>query len=205
MKKVVLAALFAVSSPVFAQGYVGIGIGQSNVDIESTPYTISKEDSDTAFKVFGGAELNKNFAIEAGYVNFGEFGMTEAGTFIENTPSGTLIYDESLKQSVEGFAFYTAVVGKLPVTNAFELFAKAGFALWDIDLRGQYNADVYSYSTGAYLWSESYSVSINESGVDPMFGVGVQFDAGNLLLRAEFERFNEIEVDVIGLSAAVKF
>jgi hypothetical protein len=47
-----------------------------------------------------------------------------------------------------------------------------------------------------------------------MFGVGVQFDAGNLLLRAEFERFMDIgdeditgqsDVDVIGVSAAVKF
>ncbi len=210
MKKIVLTALFAISSPIFAQGYVGIGVGQSSVDIKSTPYTVDKQDSDTAGSIFGGVELNKNFAIEAGYVNLGEFGLSEANSFTD----GVLFYNESLIQNVEGSAFYAAIVGKLPITNGVELFAKGGFARWNIDLAGTYTIAAYD-GAGTFMGSGSASDSLSESGVDPMFGVGVSFNVTEVLMvRAEIERFMDVgdenttgqsDVDVIGLSAAVKF
>lgn len=187
MKKVVLAALLAVSSPVFAQGYVGLGFGQASADLsEVGPINgvyPSLDENDTSFTIFGGAIFNPNFGAEVGYVDFGEMSATWDGL-------GSTGVD-FVKSAAEASAFYAAVLGMLPLNEQASLFVKAGFARWDIDV-------LATSSFGG-------TASTSDSGTDPMFGVGVQFTVNNLLLRAEFERFNEIEVDVLGLSAAVKF
>ncbi len=221
MKRVIFAALFAISSPVFAQGYVGLGIGQSSVDSDSSPvpvpgysgmlYPTNIEDSDTSFKVFAGFDLHKNFALEAGYVDFGTFGTTLAGTFTD----GTFIYDSTAEGSSDAFAIYAAVVGKLPVSNAVDLFVKAGFARWDVESTAAAVVDVYDAGTSAYLGTGYGYDSESASGVDPMFGVGINIHASDaFMIRAEFERFIDVgdenttgqsDVDVIGVSAAVKF
>ncbi len=192
MKQVVLAALFVVSSPVFAQGYVGVGLGQSSADVEAVDFgpgvTASIDDTDTAFKIFAGYAINPNFALEAGYTDLGEVGVdyTDGINWV--------------KERYEVNAFYVSAIGSVPVGQA-NLFAKFGFARWDLD--GSASA-----STGA-------SASASWSGTDPLLGIGVSFNATDvLMLRAEFERFMDIgdenesgqsDVDVIGVSAAVKF
>ncbi len=192
MKKVVFAALFALSPSVFAQGYVGIGFGQASADIDAAPIVgvpPMVDDEDTSFKIFGGAMLNQNFGLEVGYADFGEMSVT---------------WDDGvdyIKDAAEASAFYAAAIGMLPINEQAGLFAKFGFARWDLDLQ------------------ETSSIpgvggSLSESGTDPMFGIGAQFAVNNVLLRAEFERFMDIgdenttgqsDVDVLGLSAAVKF
>lgn len=191
MKQVVLAALFIISSPVFAQGYVGIGLGQSSVDLTASPIggvPPQKDDNDTAFKVFGGGFVNDNVGFELGYVDFGEF---------------TITWDDGvdyIKDAFEGSALYAAAVGYLPIGQA-KLFGKAGLARWDVD----------AVETSSI---PGVGVSVSEDGIDLMFGIGAQIDAGNVLLRAEFERFTDVgdedttgqsDVDVIGVSAAVRF
>ncbi len=183
MKRVILAALFAISSPVFAQGYVGIGFGQASADLsEVGPINgvyPSVDDSDVSFKVFGGTMFNPNIGLEVGYADFGEMSAT---------------WDDGIdfiKSAGEASAFYVAALGLLPLNEQAGLFVKAGFARWDVD----------------FLATSSFggTASASDSGTDPMFGIGAQFTVNNLLLRAEFERFNELEVDVIGVSAAAKF
>ncbi len=201
-KNTIALVLLAMSSAAHAGGYAGVGFGNSSIDIESTPYTVDKEDSDTAFSVFGGVDLNRNFAVEAGYVNLGEFSRSDA--------SNDGVFAESLVQSVEGTAFYAALVGKLPVSDAVDLYAKGGLARWDVDLAATYT--ITDIATGA---SGTGSGSMSESGTDPMFGVGASFSASDTLaIRAEFTRFMDIgdeettgqsDVNVIEVSAALKF
>lgn len=211
MKKVVLAALFAVSSPVFAQGYVGIGFGQSTVDIDSSPAFVSVDDNDTIFGVFIGTEINKNIAIEGGYIDFGSFGANE----VDFLTDGSYDYDVVAKHSLEGRAIYAAGIGKMPITNVVDIFAKAGFAFWDVEYSLRGTADVYYATSTTYITTLDLSDSESESGIDPMFGVGINIHASDaFMLRAEFVRFMDVgdenttgqsDVDVIGLSAAVKF
>jgi len=64
--------------------YLGGNIGQSRAKIDDARITaqlpgsvsISDDNSNTAFKLFGGYQFNKNFALEAGYFNLGKFGYT---------------------------------------------------------------------------------------------------------------------------------
>ena len=189
MKKVVLAALFAVSSPVFAQGYVGIGFGQSSADLDPDPapagFSRTVNDTDTSFKVFGGATVNENFGVEVGYIDFGELSVE---------------YSDGSITASDNFALktlYFALVGNVPIGQA-NIFAKVGMSSWDLDYSGRSN----------FGWSASASAS----GTDPMFGIGVQFNvAEQVAIRAEFERYRledngaKDDVDNLGIAAVIKF
>jgi OOP family OmpA-OmpF porin len=67
---IALAAL-SLSAAACAQGYAVVSVGTSklSVDCGSAP-TCDK--SDTAFKLLGGYKMNPNFALEAGYFDFGK-------------------------------------------------------------------------------------------------------------------------------------
>ena len=65
--------------------YWGLGAGQSQSQIEdkfttdslmkssNSPSSFTSERQDTAYKLFGGYQFHKNFALEAGYFNLGKF------------------------------------------------------------------------------------------------------------------------------------
>ncbi len=189
MKKVLFAALFAISSPTLAQGFIGVGIGQTSGDLDPDPapagFFRTVNDTDTSFKVFGGSALNPNLSIEVGYIDFGELSVEYS--------NGSITASDNYAMT----ALYFALVGSVPVGQA-SLFAKLGLSSWDLDytLRSNFGA----------------SGSDSASGTDPMFGVGVQLNpTETVALRAEFERFrleengSETDVDVLGLAAILKF
>ncbi len=106
---VLLMTLLAI--PVASAGedrgwYVGAGAGSSDDDLLA--------ESDTGLKFFGGYRFNKTVAVEAAYVDLGDFVFG----VLEQTG--------------------LAVVGEftLPIADKFGLFAKAGFCAWEVDFSG---------------------------------------------------------------------
>jgi OOP family OmpA-OmpF porin len=70
----VMAAASCAGATALAQdgrAYLRLALGQSQADIDCTG-TTSCDDGDTAWKVFGGYQFNRHFALEAGYANLGE-------------------------------------------------------------------------------------------------------------------------------------
>ncbi len=191
-RSVILLSMLGISSAANAAGYAGIAIGQASVDVETVDLgpTVSTDvsDSDTSFKIFGGYTVSENFSIEAGYVDFGEFGVDYSDGI------------DSLSDKVEATALYVAAVGSMPVGKA-KLFGKLGLAQWDVD------ASVSS--------TFGVSGSASASGTDPVIGLGVKFDAADTVeLRAEFERYKNVgdddktgesDVDVLSVGAVMKF
>ena len=191
-RSVILLAMLGMGSGVNAAGYAGIGIGQASVDVETIDFgpAVSADvtDSDTSFKIFGGYSVTESFSIEAGYINFGEFGV--------HYSDGV----DTLTQKVEGKALYVAAVGSIPLSQV-SLFGKFGFAKWDAD----------ASLTSTFFAPES----ISESGTDPMIGLGVKFDANDsVAISAELERYKnfgdkdttgETDIDVFSVSATMKF
>ena len=78
-------------------GYGGINIGQSVADIDHgrinsgllsggfTTTAITDDKRDTGYKLYGGYQFNKYFALEAGYFDLGKFEFTAT-----TVPAGTL-------------------------------------------------------------------------------------------------------------------
>lgn len=81
--------------------YVGGDIGNFSID----------DEDDTAFKILGGYQINRNFAVELAY-----------GNFFDKSVSGV---------NVEVTAWELVGVGSFPVGNNLSIFGKLGFAMWD--------------------------------------------------------------------------
>jgi len=180
LKKTTIAAFLAasgivVSSAAMAQAksadqgfYAGARIGQSKVDIDCTG--ASCEDTDTAFGIFGGYKINRNFAVEAGYTDFGKVNATVA------VPAATL--------EVKSNAFEVVGVGALPLNQQFSVYGKLGF------YRGEAKA---SATLGAFSGSQK------ETNTDLTLVVGVQYNFNPQLgVRGEWQRYGSMGGDSIG-------
>ncbi|MFL6576305.1 MAG: outer membrane beta-barrel protein [Povalibacter sp.] len=111
-----IAASFALANSASAADngfYLGVGIGQSNVDIDSADVRVNGDD--TAFKAIAGFRPLDSFGIEVNYVDFGK------------------INDDG--NQVEADAFSAYAVGFLP-WGPVDLFAKAGVVNSDTSFQG---------------------------------------------------------------------
>ncbi|TDG11272.1 hypothetical protein E2F43_18935 [Seongchinamella unica] len=98
--------------------YAGASIGQATID--GCDGLTKCDDEDTGWKVFGGWEFNRNIAIEAAWVDFGEV-------------SGS-IGESKVSAEVDGWVL--AGKGMLPLTEQFSVFAKLGMIMWDVEGSG---------------------------------------------------------------------
>ena len=163
-----------------AGGYIGFGVGQSRAALDANDVNSSLaaagfgavttvEDTDFGFKFYGGYQFNRNFAIEAGYTDFGKF---TSHSVIISGGSGT--GDGEWK----AYSLDVSALGILPVGDRFSLFGRAGLSFWNLD---------FTFTAmgpgGVGVASQS------ESGVSPLLGIGAKFDVTpQLALRAEIER-----------------
>ena len=107
--------------------YIGANIGPSISHLDAAGITtrvggaglatsaITRDERDIGYKLFGGYQINRNFALEGGYFDLGQFGFTST-----TTPAGTLT------GNLEVRGMNLDVVGMLPITEQFSAFGRAG-------------------------------------------------------------------------------
>jgi len=163
--------------------YLGGSIGQSSVDIEDCGGVVSCDDKDTAWRILGGYQINRNFAVELGYHQLGE----ASASF----PGGQVNFESTAIELVG--------IGALPLANNFALYAKAGFYRGESEATGsnvggpinvkESNTDL-TYGVGA------------QYNFNPRFGI-----------RAEWQRYanmggeeiGESDIDVLSIGVVVRF
>lgn len=174
-----------VAAPSFAQEggyyYGGLSIGQSRAKIDEqriaagllfgaglATTSITSDNRDTAFKVFGGYQLNRNFALEAGYFRLGTFGFTST-----TLPVGTLNGEIRLQ------GINLDLVGTLPLSERWSAMGRVG---------AQYAHARDSFSgTGAV---RVLTPNPSKRATNYKLGVGVQYEINpSFLVRAEVERY----------------
>ena len=160
--------------------YLGGGIGKARVEINDervtrplfgtglTATNINRDNHDTAYKLFGGYQFNRNFALEAGYFNLGKFG------FSANTvPLGAF----SGQVKIQGFNL--DLVATLPLSERFSVFARAG-------AQAAKTGDTYSGNRPV----SSFNPSPSKREVNYKAGLGLQYEVNpSFLIRAEAERY----------------
>ena len=130
IKNAALAALFVVVLGVPSLGmaqmksadsgwYIGGHVGMADVDRTG--------DDDMSFKILGGYQINRNFAAEVGYIDFGK---TSSG--------GT---------DVKANAWEAVAVGILPVMDKLGVYGKAGF-FWGETKAGGTSSDSVELTYG---------------------------------------------------------
>lgn len=133
LKKTTIAALLAasglvVSSASMAQGkpadtgfYAGATIGQS--DFSSADCSgVTCDTKDTAFRILGGYQINRNFAAEIGYHDLGKLKVSAPG----------------LSGEVKANAFELVGLGAFPINQQFSIYGKLGFYRGEAKLSGDF-------------------------------------------------------------------
>ena len=173
MKKFAIAAtcLLLLTPAAWAGAYVGASLGQSDAS------SAGVGDDETSWKIVGGYTFMKFVGVEGSYRNMGSsdysFGETSLGLDVS---------------SLDVFG-----VGILPIGNTVELFAKAGYAM--VELEASMSDPLFG----------SLSDSTNENEL--AYGLGVNFKLGSMFaLRAEYEGFNTSEnIDMVSMGAVFRF
>lgn len=144
------------------------GIASNMVGSGLTATSITNTSRDTGHKVFGGYQFNKNFALEGGYFDLGQFG------FVANTaPPGTLTGEIKLR------GVNLDAVGILPLTDQFSLFGRVGA----------------NYAEARDTFTGTGAVGVpkpnpSQREWNPKIGLGMQYKlTPALALRAEVERY----------------
>ena len=159
--------------------YVGGSLGATRAHFNNDAYnnlarnngfainSSSVDNSSTGGKLFGGYQLNPNFAVEGGYFDLGRFnysGVTSGGTYNGNTRSHGLNLD---------------LVGTLPLSDRFSVLGRVGAA---------YAKTRDSSSSTGFVPPVTANRSLNDTHVK--YGVGLQYAITDALsLRGELERY----------------
>jgi OmpA-OmpF porin, OOP family len=172
--------------------YAGVGVGQSHASDAcegASALGFSCDDKDTAWRIFGGYQFHKNFALELGYADLGK---AHGSGVVLGTP---------ISVDVKAKAWDLVAVGILPVMEQLSLHGKLGFARWDVDASAN--------ATGIG------SASASDNGTDLTYGVGAQYDFTKQVgMRLEWQQYKDVgddnttgksDVDVISASVLFKF
>lgn len=183
--------------------YGGLSIGRSQAKIDEPRITanllsggltttgMTRDESSTAYKLFGGYQFNRNFALEGGYFNLGKFGFTST-----TVPAGAL--DGRIK--LQGLNL--DLVGTLPFSERWSAIGRVG---------GQYARarDTFSGSGAVQVFAPSPS----KSELNYKLGLGLQYEVNrSFLVRAEGERYrindavgNHSDINVFSVSLVFPF
>lgn len=196
---VVIASPFAVADD--SGWYGGASIGQSNATIDDAKITsgllgrgysttsITNDDRDTGYKIYGGYQFNKNFALEGGYFDLGKFGFTAI-----TVPAGTLNGNIKLR------GLNLDAIGILPITEKFSAFGRVGLNY----------AEATDSFTGIVPLIDS---NPSKRDTNYKFGLGLQYAfSESLAMRAEVERYriddavgNKGDIDLVSVGLLYRF
>jgi OOP family OmpA-OmpF porin len=185
-----LAASVALAqkAPVDPGFYVGGAVGQGLVHFSDTflaingggSSTLTRDETDTAWKLFAGYRIHRNIAVEGGYTDFGQFSATRR----LNSGSGSA--SESLK--IKGW--HLQAVGLLPLRN-FDLFAKAGGVYATVEAQKSVSGSV-SFVPGTDTHPKTSSLAF-------LGGIGAAYNfTKNFSIRTELEVTSDVGNDSTG-------
>lgn len=194
MKPIYLAAAMAsalsLSAPATAgffdltlAPFIGVSVGQANYDL-TCPAASRCDDTDTAWKIYGGLEVNEYISMEAGYLNLGEAKVSGA---------------EYGTAEVHGMTLQ--VIGNYAINPSFSLIGRGGMNILNLEKNGTI-AGTPNNNVGDtdVAWSLGLGAQYNLTK-----SVG---------LRAEWERYfkvgdedttGEVDIDLVSASIVYTF
>ncbi len=171
----------------------------------------SFEDFDeVSWKLYGGYRFNRYLGIEAMYTDLGSFDR-------EATLSGAVDWfaPAKLVEETEVTGFGLSLIASYPFSESFSVFAKAGAFSWETETSGNLNIQTDTVCVIFFCTpvAGAGKYRLDESGTEPVYGLGLMFDSGALSLRLEWERFtglahgfdSETDMDMVNLGIEFRF
>jgi len=202
-----LVVLGIVASPLAvaqdAGWYAGASVGKSRAKLDEEKIAgnilggglvttgIATDSRSTGYKLFGGYQANRYFALEGGYFDLGKFGFTAT-----SAPAGTLNGRVKLR------GVNVDAVGTLPITEKFSALGRVG-------VTHAQTKDAFS-GTGAVTVADPNPRTYD---LNYKFGVGLQYAFTKAVgMRAEAERYrandavgHKADIDLVSLGLVVRF
>ena len=140
--------------PFTQSGYIGLSGGRSQYDLATGPAGLAYDDTDTAWKLSAGGYFHRNVGVEVSYLDFGRAYRLDGRT------------------KAQGINL--SLVGRAPIGERLELFAKAGTTYSRTSTSAQ---PVYGLRAG------------KNSGMGLSYGVGASWGfTPNIAAVLEWER-----------------
>ncbi|MBC5785161.1 outer membrane beta-barrel protein [Ramlibacter sp. USB13] len=162
--------------------YIGGNVGRASTDFDQPAPIVApgvgfgEDDKDTAWKLYGGYQINRNFAIEGGYYDLGRYDFGYAA------PGGT------------GSARYQGLnldlVGSLPLSDRFSVFGRIGAAYT------RARTDFGGTSRSEREWGPKYGLGV-EYAFTPQLAVRGEWE--RYRVDDAFRGRGDIDVASIGL------
>jgi len=196
-RPITLALALSLASPVaWAQDtgwYLGGNFGETRAEVDDdsivnglrnagfSTLAINLDDEDTGWKLLGGYNFNRYFALEGSYNDLGDFGFNTS-----LLPTATQIG----KASVRGLAL--DLVGTLPLKGNLSLFGRIGIN--NLEIKQSFTNPM---PAGGFTGR-------SDRGTNEKYGAGLQYRLNDAFsLRAEMERFkiddNSVTADTVDL------
>lgn len=196
-----IAASSVACAQMYVVGSVGSasvkGVNQSDIDQELidagvTGLTSSIDKRDTSYQVQLGYQVNKNFAVEGGYVDLGEVSYSASFT------------GGSATAKVKASGINVAALGILPLSDAFSLYGKLGFidAKVKADVSATGPGGTASGSASATKWKTNWGLG-GTYNFSKQMGVRVAYDRYDNL--GDNNTTGTADVDVISAGVVLKF
>lgn len=179
-KPLMVLLMAAFPGMALAQFYAGASVGQNRAEFKRSDYTagtpgiVETQDTDHfGFKLYGGYDFNRYFAIEAGFAHLGSPEYRYA--------SGGGAGQAKLRQE----SYFAVAKGTLPLSQRFNVFAKIGVTHSRARLDVNSNSAAIQAATGL-------PATMSENNSRAMFGAGFEFSLfPDVLLRLEYEDFGK--------------
>lgn len=175
--------------------YVGAGYGTTSADTGVTAITATLDEDDSGFKLFVGRKMDKYFAIEGFYADFGEASLTgnTGDTFIIDGFVFAFGIDNAAIIS-EATAIGFNGLFSLPITDKFSVFGKLGLIRWDYEIT----------ASGSGVPSQTTS----DDGTDSFFGFGASYKINDdWSIRGDYDLYeiDDGDVDMLSLNIIKSF
>lgn len=149
--------------------YVGVGAGQDEAKKYQCDLLPTCKKKGTVYKLFGGWQFHRNFAVELGYTDLGNVSSNQPGTFDERLTVGL------------GEA---TMVGFIHAGDRGSIFGRVGV--------------YYAHSSDTVTLNGTTQTFKKNNG-NPTFGAGLQyFFTPSLAVRAEGQRYMKVSGQQIG-------
>jgi opacity protein-like surface antigen len=177
MRTIKLLAALALALPGMAQAqgwYAGLDVGAARSDAKISEYVLFGETTarasgdTTGFRLRGGYQFGRFFALELAYVNFGQYDSHFDPNDCPNGAPGPCPFD--VRTSLDGVV--GTLVGILPIGEHWYLDARAGYGKINVDtdtqgavrLDDSGSNDAFHYGIGGgYRFNDNWEVLLDYS------------------------------------------
>jgi hypothetical protein len=197
----VIALAGTLASPAFADEWSGVRLGlnlsseklQSDLFFAPLVATESINEQRFGYGLMGGWALNKWLAVEGSLQSGTEFNSSVFEPLM-TAPEDFVVSHTNVKG-----AEITAV-GSYWITNKFAIFGRVGMYAW----KAEETVAVGSYAIGeegctCFVPASKTTASADDTGFDPVFGIGLQTQLDGALVRLEYK---QTEIGDLGLTGA---